>query len=358
LAADPRDRIALPAVFLGVLAVGAAAIFIRLADAPALGIAFWRCTFGVVALSPLAALRRERLPKGRDLWVGVLAGIALGAHFGTWIASLDYTSVAASVVLVSTTPVFVAVAAYLLLGERTTVLSFAGIVLAIAGTAVIAGGGTGIGEAAFFGNVLALLGAVAMAVYVLIGRSLRTGGVGALPYSIVGYSAAALALLPLALLSGAQLWGYSAATWFWLFVITLGPQLLGHTVLNWASGVAGSLREAGIGDAARRPHRTRRAVPPAAGRHIWPNTPRVPGYRLAPWPDAIPHSLLRTTRKMPMLATPAISAASITSGTESAGPPVPGMCFTVAEAEADAEADAAEEPNNASTIASWMWVFS
>jgi drug/metabolite transporter (DMT)-like permease len=160
--------------------------------------------------------------------------VALGAHFGTWIASLDYTSVAASVVLVSTTPVFVAVAAYVLFGERTSVVSFAGILLAIAGTAVIAGGAPGSGNAASLGNVLALVGAAAMAVYVLIGRSLRTGGVGALPYSIVGYSAAALSLLPVALLSGAQLWGYSARTWFWLFVITLGPQLLGHTVLNWA----------------------------------------------------------------------------------------------------------------------------
>jgi drug/metabolite transporter (DMT)-like permease len=234
VAVRTRQRIALPAVFVGVLAVGAAAIFIRLADAPALGIAFWRCTLGVIALLPLAALKREKMPKGRDLRVGSLAGIALGAHFGTWIASLEYTSVAASVVLVSTTPVFVAVAAYLLLGERTSVLSFAGIVLAIAGTAVIAAGVTGTVSAALFGNVLALIGAVAMAVYVLIGRSLRTGGVGALPYSIVGYSAAAIALLPVALLAGVQLWGYSASTWFWLLVITLGPQLLGHTVLNWA----------------------------------------------------------------------------------------------------------------------------
>ena len=234
MAEGGHGRIALPALLVAVLAVGAAAIFIRLADAPAVGIAFWRCALGVLVLLPLAALRREQTPGGRDLWVGAVAGIALGAHFGTWIASLDYTSVAASVVLVSTTPVFVAIAAYLLFGERTSVVSFVGILLAIAGTAIIAGGGSGSGTAAFFGNVLALVGAVAMAVYVLIGRSLRTGGVGALPYSIVGYSAAALALLPVALLSGVQLWGYSATTWFWLFVITLGPQLLGHTVVNWA----------------------------------------------------------------------------------------------------------------------------
>ena len=233
-AESTQDRIALPAVLVGVLAVGAAAIFIRLADAPALGIAFWRCALGVLALLPLAALRREKVPEGRDLGTGAVAGIALGAHFGTWIASLDYTSVAASVVLVSTTPIFVAVAAYLLFGERTSVVSFVGIALAIAGTTAIAGGGPGSDTAALLGNVLALAGAIAMAVYVLIGRSLRTGGVGALPYSIVGYSAAALALLPVALLSGVQLWGYSATTWFWLFVVTLGPQLLGHTVLNWA----------------------------------------------------------------------------------------------------------------------------
>jgi drug/metabolite transporter (DMT)-like permease len=175
LAEGTYDRIALPAVLVGVLAVGAAAIFIRLAEAPALGIAFWRCALGVLALLPLAALRRESVPKGRDLWVGAVAGIALGAHFGTWIASLDYTSVTASVILVSTTPVFVAVAAYLLLGERTSVVSFAGIVLATAGTAVIAGGGSGSGNAALFGNVLALVGAVALTVYVLIGGSLRTG---------------------------------------------------------------------------------------------------------------------------------------------------------------------------------------
>jgi drug/metabolite transporter (DMT)-like permease len=149
VAENTYDRIALPAVLIGVLAVGAAAIFIRLADAPALGIAFWRCALGVLALLPLAALRQEAVPGGRDLWVGTVAGIALGAHFGSWIASLDYTSVAASVVLVSTTPVFVAVAAYILFGERTSVVSFVGIVLAIAGTALIAEGGHGSGNAAF-----------------------------------------------------------------------------------------------------------------------------------------------------------------------------------------------------------------
>ena len=228
-----RGRLALPAVAVGVLAVSAAAIFIRLADAPAVAVAFWRCALGAAILLLPAILRREKFPRGRTLYVGMASGVALGAHFGFWISSLDYTSVAASVVLVSTQPVFVAILAYLLFGERTSPLSFAGIFVALAGTAVIAGDGS-VGSAAIFGNTLALVGAITVAIYVLIGRSSRTRGVGVLPYSIVVYSAAALTLLPVALLFGDRLWGYPAETWFWLWAITLGPQIMGHTVFNWA----------------------------------------------------------------------------------------------------------------------------
>jgi drug/metabolite transporter (DMT)-like permease len=228
-----RGRYALPAVAVGVLAVSAAAIFIRLAEAPAITVAFWRCALGAALLLPPALVRRERFPKGRNLWVGIASGVALGAHFGFWISSLDHTSVAASVVLVSTQPVFVAILAYLIFGERTSPLSFAGILAALVGTAVIAGDDS-VGSAALLGNALALAGAVTVAVYVLIGRSSRTGGIGVLPYSVVVYSAAALALLPVALVLDVRLWGYSGETWFWLWAITLGPQLMGHTVFNWA----------------------------------------------------------------------------------------------------------------------------
>jgi drug/metabolite transporter (DMT)-like permease len=216
-----------------VLAVSASAIFIRLAEAPAVAIAFWRCALGVAVLLPPALVRKDDFPRGRAMYAGIASGVALGAHFGFWISSLDYTSVAASVVLVSTQPVFVAVLAYLLFGEITTPLSFLGILVALAGTAVIAFDKT-IGSAAFFGNVLALIGAVTVAVYVLIGRSSRTGGVGVLPYSIVVYSAAAATLLPVALILDVRLWGYTGETWFWLAAITAGPQLMGHTVFNWA----------------------------------------------------------------------------------------------------------------------------
>ena len=230
---EVQSRIALPAVAVGVLAVSAAAIFIRLADAPAIAVAFWRCALGVVVLLPLAAVRREQIPRGRTLWVGMASGVVLGAHFGFWISSLDYTSVAASVVLVTTQPVFVAILAYLLFGEKTSPISFAGILVAIAGTAVIAQDGS-VGSAAFLGNALALIGAVMVALYILIGRSQRSGGVGVLPYVIVVYSSASVTLFLVALFSGTQMWGYSGETWFWLWCLTLGPQIMGHTVFNWA----------------------------------------------------------------------------------------------------------------------------
>ena len=228
-----KSRVALSAVAVGVLAVSAAAIFIRLAEAPALAVAFWRNALGVLVLLPIALYRRDVFPQGRALLVGVASGVALGAHFGFWISSLDYTSVAASVVLVCTQPVFVAVLAYLVFGERTSPLSFFGILVALAGTVVIASDGS-VGSATFFGNTLAVIGAITVAVYVLIGRSLRTTGVGVLPYSIVVYASAAATLAPVALYAGAPLWGYSGETWFWLWAVTLGPQILGHTVFNWA----------------------------------------------------------------------------------------------------------------------------
>src|ERR671914_743184 len=117
--------------------------------------------------------------------------------------------------------------------QKSRIALSAGPVGVLAGTVVIASDGS-VGSATFFGNTLAVIGAITVAVYVLIGRSLRTMGVGVLPYSIVVYASASATLAPVALYAGAPLWGYSGETWFWLFALTLGPQILGHTVLNWA----------------------------------------------------------------------------------------------------------------------------
>lgn len=232
---EARGRLALPALVVGVIAVSTAAIIIRVTDAPALAVAFWRCALGVFFLAPFALVRRERMPRGRPLSVGIFSGVALGVHFGVWISSLEYTSVAASVVLVTSSPIFVSILGYVFLGERTSLLSFVGILVSLGGTVAIASDDS-VGSAALLGNMLALAGAATFAIYVLTGRFSRTGGVGFLGYSIVAYSAGAAILLPTALISGAELWGYAGETWFWLVMLTLGPQILGHTVFNWALG--------------------------------------------------------------------------------------------------------------------------
>ncbi|AHY46519.1 EamA-like transporter family [Rubrobacter radiotolerans] len=223
------------ALVVGVIAVGASAVLIRLADAPPVAVAFWRCALGVGMLLPVALLRRERFPKGRTLGIALLSGVALGGHFGFWISSLEHTSVAASVVLVSCSPVFVAALAFALFGERTGRLSLLGIAVSIAGTAIIATDES-VGSAAIYGNALALLGAATFALYITIGRFARTGGVGAVAYSIVAYASASATLFLSGLAFGTRLWGFEAGTWFWILAVAVGPQIFGHTVFNWALG--------------------------------------------------------------------------------------------------------------------------
>ncbi|MFN2525995.1 MAG: DMT family transporter [Actinomycetota bacterium] len=215
---------------IGVLAASSSAVLIRFAeDAEPLAIAFWRCTAGAALLAPLA-IAKGRIP-GRDLFLPALAGAFLAFHFATWISSLDHTTVAASVLLVSTTPVFVGLVSHVA-GQRLGPFGWAGIAVALAGTAVIAGDLSG---ARLFGNLLALAGAVGGAGYFLAGeRARRFMGIAA--YSAVAYGTAALVLAGAVVARDVSLSGYNPATWAALVGLIVGPQLLGHTLINFALG--------------------------------------------------------------------------------------------------------------------------
>jgi drug/metabolite transporter (DMT)-like permease len=220
----------------GVLAVSFAAILIRLADAPPLAIAAWRLLLAGAVAAAFAALTRRaeigRLPPRAFLALGA-AGLALGLHFATWIASLRLTSVASSVALVTTQPVFVAVLSRVALGERTNLRTATGIALALSGSAIMAGGDIALGPRAVEGDALALLGAVAAALYFVVGRSVRRElSLGA--YVGVVYPAAALELTLLALATRSPLSGFGGRTWLALGLLALVPQLLGHSLLNWS----------------------------------------------------------------------------------------------------------------------------
>ena len=204
-----------------------------------LGIAAYRLLFAALLLSPFAlasgARTIKRFIEREWLQIGA-AGLCLAVHFATWISSLAYTSVASSVVLVSSHPLWVAVAAYLLLGERAARLTLLGIGLTIGGAATIlwSDQSTGIGSAPLLGNLLAIVGAISVAFYILLARSMRSA-IGTLAYVWIIYSVAAVLLVAGAAAAGSLFSGLSAAGLAFVLAMALGPQLIGHTAINYAA---------------------------------------------------------------------------------------------------------------------------
>ncbi|HJR46206.1 MAG TPA: DMT family transporter [Actinomycetota bacterium] len=217
---------------IAVFAVGVSAIIIRYAqEAHPLALSFWRCAAGAALLAPFGRGGFGKLQRN-DWILPLLAGLFLALHFATWITSLELTSVANSVLLVCTAPVFVAFGARFFLKERMGLAVWAGIALALGGTALIAASGTSGGKASFSGDALALIGAIVVAGYALAGQISRQK-LGIVEYSVITYGAGAVLLLPVCLIAGVDLFGYSAQTWIAILGMVLGPQILGHTVLNY-----------------------------------------------------------------------------------------------------------------------------
>jgi len=219
---------------IGILAVSTASIFIKLCDAPALIIATYRMVFASLILLPYALYKRRGKPWGRKEtgWL-LLSGFFLSLHFAFWIASLKYTSVASSVVLVTTHPIFVGIGARLFLKERMGFYLIFGIILSVLGTALISYGDMSLSEKALMGDGLALLGALTASGYFLVGRKMRKSQ-DLFSYILPVYSTAALALIVFSLAFQESFFGYSPSTYFYLILLALVPQLIGHTTFNWA----------------------------------------------------------------------------------------------------------------------------
>ncbi len=214
-----------------------AAIFIRLADAPPLTVAAYRMGIAaiIVGAASLAVRGQFRAVRRADLLLLIGSGLFLAAHFALWITSLSHTSVASSVLFVTTTPVFVAVAGHFYLSDRLGWLTALAVIVSIGGGVVIAAGDWAEGERHLYGDALALAGAAAVAGYLLVGRRVR-GSIPTLPYIAIVYAAAAVALLAGAIASGQQMVGLPAESYFWMAVAALVPQVIGHSLINWALG--------------------------------------------------------------------------------------------------------------------------
>jgi drug/metabolite transporter (DMT)-like permease len=196
----------------------------------------WRSPlFLSLVLAPIALSQWKTIAqlRHRDILLALAAGAFLALHFALWIASLSYTTVASSVVLVTVTPVFVAIISYLLFKEKITKRILVGIIISIVGAVVIGLQNWQLGGQSLKGSFLALLGALAVVGYLLIGRRLRQK-MPLLPYIFITYASGAVLLFIVSLFLQYSFTGYSPTTYFWLAMLALVPQLIGHSSLNWS----------------------------------------------------------------------------------------------------------------------------
>ena len=219
---------------IGIMAISTASIFIKLCDAPALIIATYRMMVASLILMPFTCYKRtwRGWERKECVWF-LLSGFFLSLHFAFWIASLKYTSVASSVVLVTTHPIFVGIGGWIFLKERVGMNLVLGIAFSVFGSGLISYGDMGLSKEALMGDGLALLGAIAASGYLLIGRKMRKD-LDLLSYIFPVYSTAGLILILLSLIFHESFFGYSPPTYFFLFLLALIPQLIGHTTFNWA----------------------------------------------------------------------------------------------------------------------------
>ena len=220
----------------GMIAVSTGAIFARLADAPPLVIAAYRVGLAALVITPIALVKAPRELRSlsrNDLLFCVLSGLFLALHFATWITSLSYTSVANSVVLVNTNPLWVALASPFITKERIRPVVATGIVISVTGGAIIGAGDFASGGKALLGDGLALAGSLCAAGYLLLGRNLRRK-LSLLTYIFLCYGSAALILWLVVLMARMPISGFSSETYACFWAMALFTQLVGHTSFNWA----------------------------------------------------------------------------------------------------------------------------
>jgi drug/metabolite transporter (DMT)-like permease len=218
---------------VAVLFISSSGPIIAATVAPALAIAFWRCFLGSAATAPWVLFRRRaevRRMTRREWWLVLSAGLLLGAHFATWIPSLRFTTVASSTALVATQPVWAALIARQR-GAHIPRAAWIGIAISLVGVLILTGIDVSVDPRHLIGDVLALIGGILAAAYVTVGESARKT-VSTATFTTGLYASSALFLLALCLIGRQPLSGYSLQAWGLILALTVGAQLLGHTLIN------------------------------------------------------------------------------------------------------------------------------
>ncbi len=232
---ERTQRAAYAGVGVAVVAVSFSAILIRWSDADFLAIAAGRMVLSTLLLAPFALImyRAELFSlERRDVAIMVGIGAVLATHFSLWIASLELTSVASSVVLVTAHPILVGLVGHFFMDERLSRLNAIGIALGLLGVIILTRGDADAGGDTLLGDLLAFLGGVAAGVYILAGR--RTRQRISLPvYAFLVYASCALFLLVAVVVTGTELFTLPADEWWLFLMMALGPSILGHTMYNW-----------------------------------------------------------------------------------------------------------------------------
>lgn len=251
--APPARWLANTILGVAVLIFSSSAILVRHSQTEGVAsfaIAAWRMGLAAVVLLIVVAAQKARRSDAtaapnmtsREMWLAAVAGVFLAAHFASWISSLAYTSVASSTALVTTNPIWIALFSFVVLREKLSRWLVAGVAAALGGSALIfladySRVATVASPNPLLGNSLALLGSLTVCGYLLIGRKLGRSSAPAPPllqYLTVVYSASAVTLLLLCVVTGTALIGFSTSAWLCLAGLALGPQLLGHSAINWA----------------------------------------------------------------------------------------------------------------------------
>jgi len=228
----------MPVLVIGIIGISLSSIFVRYSAAPSVVTAAWRLLWSVLLMTPVALGRREtrrefRAVDRRTLLLSAASGLFLAIHFALWFESLQHTSVASSTTIVCTDVIWVSVGYCLFLKGKLSGKAIATIAVMLLGSVLIAMSDAGSGGGQLYGDILALMGAVAIAVYTLIGRIVRAT-VSTTVYTFIVYSACAAVLTAVCLMQGYDLFGYGGGSLLVGLLLAVFSTILGHSIFSWS----------------------------------------------------------------------------------------------------------------------------